>query len=573
MAFGLVLLLALACCWPAQADMAALDSTLSRWLIGRDALRFSATLTVNTLLPFTDDTLTLLNGVLSHVTIDANVKDTGESSQTDAQIAVDGTSLMDWSEQAADGAYTLTTSLLPDRMLTATNGSPMDVLSSFTGNEAAEEPEANAEEEDAETVNDSDVAQAFSLLNAIEELQACYQELTDGIQEYATEKSANYSIKNIGRGKWSRVARLTAEQSESLLPELRAVLSCGMDDTYRAEIAEMTFAKGFVVALYRNADDQDICVYMKGNVYGADGIRRALAFQWAFTTDGIERKDTYKYEISKSSGKRDSRIIEAICTQTSRSDQYSIDLEATTTLKRIRITDKDTETIALSGAVDADDAMTCQGSLSSVIAQTVSSDTQKKTTNTTVDLLFTPRNGENTVSGTVVYQTLTDKTVERELAWTLAADAAEATAKAESSDNTEDTDTTGGVVVSIISPETETDGEMVDETATPVSSLEQMAAEISTASQTETQEDSSPYLVGSAPTGLTTFSKTESLQTIDLDKANADTVQLLLTEAAQNLAGRLILAIANLPEDDAALLQDGMTDTDYAAFLALLDEL
>ncbi len=573
MAFGLALILALGCCWPAQADMAALDNALSRWLTGRDALRFSATLTVNTLLPFTDDTLTMLNGVLSHVTIDANVKESGESSQTDAQIAVDGTALMDWNEQAQDGVYTLTTSLLPNRTLTAKNASPMDVLSSFTGDEAAEDANADMAEEDTEIVNNSDVAQAFSLLNAIEELQACYQKLTDGIQEYATEKSANYSIKHIGRGKWSRVARLTTEQSESLLPELRAVLSCGMDDTYRTEIAGMTFAKGFVVALYRNADDQDICVYMKGNVYGADGIRRALAFQWAFTTDGIERTDTYKYEITKSSGKRDSRIIGAICTQTSRSDQYSIDLEATTTLKRIRITDKDTETIDLSGAVDADDGMTCQGVMSSVIAQTVSSDTTKNTTNTTVDLLFTPDNGVNTVSGTVVYQTLTDKIVERELAWTLAADAAKPTAKVEPDDKTEKTDTAGGVVVSIISPETEADGEMADDTAAPVSSLEQIAADVSTGSQTEPQEDSSPYLVGSAPTGLTTFSKTESLQAIDLDKADADTVQLLLTEAAQHLASRLILAIANLPDDDAALLQDGMTDTDYAAFLALLDEL
>ncbi len=47
------------------------------------------------------------------------------------------------------------------------------------------------------------------------------------------------------------------EQSEGLLNELHAVLSCGMDDLYRAEIAQMTFEKGFVVALYQNGDGQD----------------------------------------------------------------------------------------------------------------------------------------------------------------------------------------------------------------------------------------------------------------------------------------------------------------------------
>ena len=47
----------------------------------------------------------------------------------------------------------------------------------------------------------------------------------------------------------------------------------------------------------------------------------------------------------------------------------------------------------------------------------------------------------------------------------------------------------------------------------------------------------------------------------------------LLTEAAQNLAGRLLPALAALPEEDNGLLRDGMTDADFAAFLALLNAL
>ena len=60
---------------------------------------------------------------------------------------------------------------------------------------------------------------------------------------------------------------------------------------------------------------------------------------------------------------------------------------------------------------------------------------------------------------------------------------------------------------------------------------------------------------------------------IDLDDASTEILQNLLAEAAQNLAGKMVLAVAALPEEDRALLKDGMTDQDYAAFEALLGAL
>ncbi|MFR5855234.1 MAG: hypothetical protein ACLUE8_13445 [Lachnospiraceae bacterium] len=45
------------------------------------------------------------------------------------------------------------------------------------------------------------------------------------------KEKANYTIKNVGKGKWVRLAKLTAEQAETLKPQIAAVLSCGMDES------------------------------------------------------------------------------------------------------------------------------------------------------------------------------------------------------------------------------------------------------------------------------------------------------------------------------------------------------
>ena len=61
--------------------------------------------------------------------------------------------------------------------------------------------------------------------------------------------------------------------------------------------------------------------------------------------------------------------------------------------------------------------------------------------------------------------------------------------------------------------------------------------------------------------------------TVALDQADATQRTALLTEAAQNLAGRLLPALAALPQEDNELLRDGMTESDFTAFLDLLNAL
>jgi len=566
LAFILCLALLWGCCLPAHADVAALDTALSRWLDGETPVDFSASMQIVTLMPFDETTIAMLNGVLRHVTVDASISLSGEDGATDARIAVDGGAVMDWTENRQGDAYTFTTSLLPNRVLTSAEQSPMDVLTG-AGNAGAEETEETATADDG--LNNSDVADAFDFLSAVTQLQACYQALTDGIKDFATEKRASYNIKGIGAGKWSRIARLTVEQSEGLLSELRAVLSCGMDDLYRAEIAQMTFEKGFIVALYQNSDGQDICVYLKGNVGYPDGTRRKLLFQWAFTSDGLTRKDTYKYEVSKLSGTRDTRTVAASGSQVLKSGEFGIDCEAKTTLKRARLTDVCTRTVAMSGEKNASGVLTCKGEINREVAQTVSSDTVKTARNATVDLLLSPDGDGNRLSGTVTSQNTKDKTVLSELTWTFAAGAE--SAPAEETGGADTAPEADGVTVSLLPSDTATPAP--ETTNPPVSSLEQIAEGAAFHAAAGMGTESSPYLVGSAPTGLTAYEAPETETTVDLDGLSEAALQNLLSEATQNLAGRLIVAVAGLPAEDIALLSDGMTDTDYAAFLALLEAL
>ncbi len=589
--FLLCLSLLVGCCVPALADVGALDRALSRWLDDANPVRFSASLQLTALLPFTDTTLAKLNGVLRHITVAARLSRDGENSRTDAQIAVDGTALMDWMETLQSGAYTFTTSLLPNRLLTSALASPMELLTAAGETGEAQTASENDATETAESVNTSDATEAFSILDAITELKGCYQALTDGIKEYTAEKRANFTVKGIGTGKWSYVARLMAEQSEALLPALRAVLACGMDEAYRAEVAQMTFAKGFVVALYQNADKQDICVYMKGTVVYPDGSRRNLMWQWAFTSNGLERKDTFKYEAIKASGTRDTRTVAASCEQVGKSSDLSLVCKTKTTLKRDKITDTAEATVDLTGKKDADGILTLQGDVGQTLAQTVSSETTKTSQSVVVDLRLTPQTDGNTLSGTVTVLNQIDKAVQCELVWTLDADAAGVAARLAADGDATVTAKPGGepdntgVTVALIPAETPmptqtpTVAPTAEATEPPVSSLEQIAEDSSfqaaagIADGEPQATEAADYLVGSAPAGLTEFTAPDAEATVSMDGATAATLQNLLTEAAQNLAGQLLRALAALPGEDNALLWDSMTETDLAAFEALLGTL
>lgn len=550
MAFALTLTLLLAAVWPAVAlDIGKVDTALARWLGAYPAIRFHATLDLKTQMPFSQPTVAMMNAALGHVRISGAVT-SGENGaeQTAIRLSMDEDVLFSAQESVMDQQKAFTLSLLPNRTLTSQDGSPLDLLLAgwsqanqpSTAPDVLENGEAQAEP-DAQT----DVPEAFSMLEAITELRECYQSLTAGITPLTEEKRANYNIKGIGAGKHSRVARLTSEQSEALLPQLRAVLACGMDDAYRGEIAQVTFEKGFIVALYLNADRQDMCLYMKGNLIYPDGDKRKIVWQWAFTTDGIQRKDQFRYDASRLKGTADTRSITASLTQVSRSDAFSLNGKSETRLKRGKVTDLCTDTLDLSGKQDASQLLTMAGEMRSEVTQTLAEDTTKHVQLVTADLAITPDAEGAILSGNATYQITQDKKVQTEIGISFA-DAAPVMEDAPAADN--------GATVTITS---------TDET----SSLDLLGdLFVGDEAAAEGQE----YLVGTLPIGIRQYPVPSVVTSLSLDALTQAQSSVLLAEASQNLAVRLVAALANLPAEDAAILYDGMTEADQAELKTLL---
>lgn len=537
-------------------DAAVLDRALSRWLSAYPSVRFGATLTLKAHMPFPEETLAMFNAVLGHVNIAGSIQRTDEMDESTLQISVGERELLTLQEQSGENEAVMTLSLLPNRKLTTQGASPLDLLLETQatvdseGTETAEQNEVDSAQDtkQGDTLNTSDVESAFSALDAIAQLREIYQTLTEKTLPLTEEKRANYNIKGIGAGKWSHVARLTAEQSESMLTPLRAVLACGMDEEYRDELSQVTFEKGFIVALYQNSDKKDICLYMKGNLIYPDGDKRKMVWEWAFKTDGLIRTDSYRFEVSRLRGTADSRTISASYTQESRSEAFNIKGKTETTLKRAKVTDKSVVNVAMAGKQSADLVLSAEGTLSRDVTQTISGNTTKRAENAELALAITPDGEGAILSGTATYRKLTEKTVESEVLLTFADNAP------------------------VIVPATAAMAPTI--TVIPSESSAISSLDLLEDAFTETGSDNDPqqdeYLVGTAPIGLSVYTVPSVETTIALDDATPAQINALIAEAAQNLAGKLLLAVAELPEEDAVLFGDGMTESDYAVFLSLL---
>jgi hypothetical protein len=539
--FSLLLALLLSAATAASAVSAALDEAISPLLDGRGAVHFSVTMAVNALPPFDQTRLDLINRVLKHAALDVQMDLDAEKQTTAFQLSLGNDELMAWTEQNQSGAYLLQTSLLPNRMLFSTHASPMDTLL------AASDAEPADEEEITSSLNDSDAEEAFDLSAALREIEDCYQALLNQTLPLTEKNTANYTIENIGKGRISYVAKLTAEQSGAMLNELRALLSCGMDATYREELAQVTFAGGFVVALYQNADAEDVCVYLKGTIIYPSGDRRTVKWQWAFTPD--KETQTYTYEAVRESGTRDTRVISSILTQTAGETAFTREEKTVVTLKRSSLTETSTLTVDLQG--EPGDAATCKGSVKRATEALRSGESVSDTeTVVTVDLALAATDGGVEPYGAATYSQIRDGVVQMELALTFPRTVAVATGEAETAASE------GSPVVISITP------------ADPA--VAESNAETPTVTAEETQAVRSEFLVGTAPLGLYDYEIPAEMTTVNLDGTEAKVHQSLMNEAAQRLAGNLISAILDLPAEDRGLLSDGMTEEDYAVFLAML---
>ena len=77
---------------------------------------------------------------------------------------------------------------------------------------------------------------------------------------------------------------------------------------------------------------------------------------------------------------------------------------------------------------------------------------------------------------------------------------------------------------------------------------------------------------GEPPIGYAAYELPDENETVSLDAAAPETLAALRDEMTQRLAGQLLIAIAALPEEAAALIRANMSDADFDAFLDLLND-
>lgn len=503
----------------ASASVLGLDEALSDYLDINGDVRYSFSLQLGTLLPYAEGTIELFNAVLKHLSVSAAMTEDASA----VSLCVDGESVLDMAERAGSSGTELTTSLLPNRTLLSA-GSAMDALS---GNPLAEEA-------------------TFDALRAFSEAESCYQALTDAILPYAEQKKANYNIKGVGASKWSRIARLTTDQSAELAPLIAQVLGCGMDAAYRERLAQLNYAKGFIVGLYQTAEGgDDLAVYIKGTASFPEGGSCKLSYQWAFSNDGGKRVDTYKFELTGS--KADNRTISASYKRSTGEGALSVDGSSSATVKTAESTVLTTVTHDLSGK-ETDGERTLSGKIVTAEKTTVSGNATTVTTTATPELKLTSSEGSGVLSGTVALEQVTGKNTT--LALTFAFDEAPADALTAAADS----------------------GELYAVTDTGAPAYDPMP-ESSLTQNEETDGEAADYLVGEPPIGYAGYNAPASPVAFNLDTATEAQMQALRNELLQNLAGRLLIALSRLPEEDIALLRDNMSDEDFASFLKLAEGL
>lgn len=500
-----------------SAQAALIDPASDAWLSGNDEVRFALSGQIKTLTPYGQEAIDAFNAALQHISV--NVELVWDDIAVDFCVA--GDAVVGLKQATAQTGTVLTTSLLPNRELRS-NGSAMNALSGSAESEAA-----------------------FDLFAALEEVRNCYQALTDAIVPFAEEKKANYSIKNVGTSKWSRVARLTPEQSAQIAPLIADVLGCGMDDAYRGELSQATYQKGFVVALYQTAKGgDDLAVYIKGNMEFADGVRRSVSYQWAFgkAKDG-SLIDTYKCVINRAKAPKDDREINASYKRTQSDSKLSVKGECTA-----RILTPDAPTVSTTTTHDLKgtqkgDGRTLTGSVKTVTKTTEGDKTETLTTTVEPNLTLTASEGSGVLSGTTEITRKKGKDTHLSVALTFDKEPAEVFTEAVRM---------GTLYV------------VTDDRGAPQSSLAQNRDEV-------TKPDD--FLVGKPPIGYQSHTAPDVYTSIDLDTLSEDVFESLMDEMTQNLAGKLLVAMAKLPPDALALLADNLSDADFAAFLSLAEGL
>ena len=526
---------------PAMAGLDDLDATIGEWLNTGLPLGASVTMQLKKWMPFDDNVIERFNGVLGSAALHLWLADGEAQRATAAQLDLGESDLFSLAETEAYGQYALSTILLPNLTLTSDTVSPMTLLT-------ASKPVAYL----ADSPEVEDIEEPFTLLGALGEIASqAYPALAEKVKADVARKKANYNIKGIAAGKYSFVLKLEDEQLSAYQPLVAAALSCGMNASYRETLSQITLSKGFTVAVYQDKNEADIALYMKGNFKTADGTTYKLRYQWAFLDQGLERKDQYTFETSKS-GATDSRVISATHERTLRSDTLKLKSSATCTLKRGLSVDLYTVKLNVKGAAEGPNRG-LTGTASTNRRHEKSGD--QHYTLTTFEPKLTLVAGLSYVypEGDCRVTVEKDKRAVTDLVLTFGDIASEEFAAVAAGGDparlTALTDTEAQAMAAL------------QPTATPEPTPEPPKSSLAQNNDELTLPDSTIAPKGE-PTGIPPYEMPASPTRLAFDTLAAEAREPYLQWAAQNMAVRLLLCMLTLPQESQQLLYDALTSED-----------
>lgn len=507
--FGWRLLAAvLALCLPlsASADVGGLSQVLSRYFDTDENVLMSVGFELEQLNPYGQETVDMMNGILRHTTLDAVVDGTDML----ISVCVDGQPQFSMQETLDDSGWKLTTDLLPNRILTSAE-SPLGVL---------------FPEESSQPFH-------FDMQRSVEAAEAGYQQLGEAIVPFAEEKEANYKISYVGRANWVRLAKLDAETTVQLMPLILPLLTSGMDEAIVSDLQAANFKNGLTVALYFTEEGgQPIALYMKGTANVAENDNRTLTYLWAFTREeNGSRKDSFKLELLKGKGTANKYLAEYLQQATLEGDKltYSgkLDMERKVPGVNYTLQQKEELTATLGD----------QPTLSGTITTTDRTDNGETTltfvTEYTPDLTLVPGENGSVLTGSIGCTVTRSKKPQTVFTVTLGENP----------------------IAQEIVREDEPAGE------------NDVILTIQGGSLSQNQGNVSEFLVGSPPLGVTMYTPPADPVLVNLDSQTPEERAALEDEMFQYAAGYLLKVLPFIQEEDTGLLQDNLSEEDYAVYV------
>lgn len=533
---------------PALAGVDELDTALGGWLDFGMPVGATVTMQLKRWMPFEQSTIEQFNSVLDNAALHLWLQNTETQRITAASLALGAGDLFSLVESEGYGQYALDTTLLPNLTLQSAEASPMEMLTDSA-------PVVYLE--DSPDVEDID--EPFSFLGALGEVGAAYDDLAARIKTDAKRKSASYTIKGVGAGRFSYVLKLQDEQLAAYQPAVIQALSCGMDPGYRETLGQITLLKGFTVAVYQTKAEADLALYMKGSFKTADGTTYKVKYQWAFTEDEQERIDQYIFETSKS-GATDSRVISATLTRGLGDDALRIKSNCTCTLKRGLAVDIYATKMDLKGA-NEETGRTLTGTVSNNRRHEKSGDQHYTLTTYEPELQLIPGQMYAYLAGECKVTQEKDKRTVTSLMLTFGELTSDRFA-----------DVIAGGDPSLIAKLGAGEADAMQALQPSIAQPQNTSAPQSSLAQNN-DELILPVAPMDEPTGIPPYEMPAEPTTLALDTLTPEQRTQYRQWTEQNMAIRLILCMLTLPEDAQQLLYSALTSDDLQQVSALLQNL